>query len=571
MVVRWLTSKNIEPNYEQIRPLEIIIIFLYFLSPIHAVGTFESLCAYPFFYGRGTLKGTKCDVEYYMDTSDDLKAYDMCATLSPFEITYYKFGYPTLCTYVKTHFCEDSELTLYDKCIVVKGFAEYGSSGCGDRYKMHNIEHREEQKWITVLLESTIAEVWIANINEGAKFLNPRFDKGTKGIGTEQMKVTLRIQGDSFGSYLRGTAFYEHMSKNLPHLCSKPARASEATILEISNMFETLGFQGGIAKDRKGNARPFLFFPSMMPVKGGKFDPKFDELHETCQLLPNGYAASLYDFLSVDAFISARAGLPAGLYRASVGRIPSFSSDPSSDCSLDKDYKANRKRWTYYGPKNSTAISDDKYWSDKYPANTCADLPRTTVGLLNHYVDIPAFVRRPIICTYGNPPDLPPLRPDDQCNRAAHFDHNKQRCVCNDPSADGKIKDPEKYGKFPEGVICIDCTSTTITRSIMFVLDNTGSVGHDGWAQQKDFMRKVAESIKNVRMGLVIIAADPNIEIEIDYYNKNKEKVWNFIKHKRWGNRWTGIGPALRLARLSLEVLLYPFIAFVYKSIKLLF
>ncbi|KAK6744416.1 hypothetical protein RB195_011236 [Necator americanus] len=455
---------------------------------------------------------------------------------------------------VKSHYCEDSELSLYDKCIVVKNYGEFSLDACGDSHKLHTIEHRDELKWITVLLELSVPEVWIANKDEDAELLNPRFEKGRGRENATDLRATLHIQGDSFGSYLRGTTFYAETSKKLPYLCSRSAMAFESTIRDIFNVITTLGFQSEMGKDRTGAPRPFSFLPLMMAVRGSKFDPQLQELHQACQLLPNGYAASLYDFYNKEGFSAIRAKFPDGLCRTTIGRIPSFSVDPEPSCVHNKEeYKANRKRWTYYGPGNFTALSNEAYWEEKYPSNLCADLPRTTAGLLQSYVDIPAIARRPILCTYGNPPSVIPLKLDDQCNKAAHFDHAKQRCVCNNPEKDGKVIDPKKYAKFPEGIVCIDCVNTTVVRSIVFVLDDSGTVKNEGWLEQKKFMVKVTELIKNIRVGIVVIAGTPTVEVDIDFYENNKGKIKNFLETKEWGNKWTSIGPALYLARKSLE------------------
>ncbi|KAK6744999.1 hypothetical protein RB195_011608 [Necator americanus] len=522
-------------------------------SDATVLGTFEALCAYPFFYGTGKLQGMECEVSYLMDTFESTKAYDLCATLSPFEVKSYKFGYPTTCLYVKTHNCEDNELALYGKCLVVKSYSEFSPDECGGSYKVHSIEHREELKWVTVLLELTVADVWISNKGGSAKWLNPRFGEGTNERNVGDMNIALRIKGDSFGSYLRGTAFYEKPSKKLPHLCSRAAMAFETTIRDTFNIISNLGIQSEMGRDRSGAMRPFSFVPLMIPIRGTKFDPHLRELHEACQLLPNGYAASLYDYYTKEEFKKVRAKFPSGMYRTTVGRMSSYDTH-EVDCMMsNKDYKAHRKRWTYYGPGNFTALSNEEFWENDNPAEKCSDLPRTTAGLLQGYLDIPAIARRPVICTYGNPPNVPPLNPNDQCNKAAHFNHVKQRCVCNNPDADGKRKDPKKYANFPEGIICIDCTNTTITRSIMFVLDQSGTVKEDGWEEQKKFMFKATEMMKNIKVGIVIIAGKPYIQIPLDKYENNKEKIKHFLENEPWKDLWTGIGWSLKLARESLE------------------
>ncbi|EPB79851.1 von Willebrand factor type A domain protein [Ancylostoma ceylanicum] len=197
--------------------------------------------------------------------------------------------------------------------------------------------------------------------------------------------------------------------------------------------------------------------------------------------------------------------------------------------------------------------SSGSHWLDGYPAEMCADLPPTTGALLDGMVDVPAIARRPIICTYGNPPNLPALHPSDQCNKAAHYDEETKRCLCNNPEKDGRIYDPEKYGHYPEGIVCIDCANTTRTRSIVFILDNTGTVGESGWKAQKEFMMKVMKAMKNIRVGLVILSGDPHVEIPMDYFENNRKKFEDFLENQKWGNKWTAVGVALFRARELLQ------------------
>ncbi|ETN76158.1 hypothetical protein NECAME_03531 [Necator americanus] len=118
------------------------------------------------------VQGMECEVSYPMDTLNDLKAYDLCATTSPFEVRFYKFGYPTKCIYgeFKSHYCEDSELSLYDKCIVVKNYGEFSLDACGDSHKLHTIEHRDELKWITGTSRKICLSINVHFLNLFSKF-----------------------------------------------------------------------------------------------------------------------------------------------------------------------------------------------------------------------------------------------------------------------------------------------------------------------------------------------------------------------------------------------------------------
>ncbi|KAK6060648.1 hypothetical protein COOONC_01690 [Cooperia oncophora] len=71
------------------------------------------------------------------------------------------------------------------------------------------------------------------------------------------------------------------------------------------------------------------------------------------------------------------------------------------------------------------------HWAYSYPSNMCADTPRiTAVMAVDGYRDFPAIARLPVICTFGNPPDLKTRSDDEVCSAAAYFDKSKGRCVC---------------------------------------------------------------------------------------------------------------------------------------------
>ncbi|EYC17257.1 hypothetical protein Y032_0031g2358 [Ancylostoma ceylanicum] len=70
---------------------------------------------------------------------------------------------------------------------------------------------------------------------------------------------------------------------------------------------------------------------------------------------------------------------------------------------------------------------------------------------------------------------------------------------------------------------------------------------------QKEFMVNVSKTMKNIRVGLVIISGASHVEIEMDYYENNKAKIDKFVREFKWGNKWTGVGVALYKARKMLE------------------
>ncbi|KAK5981600.1 hypothetical protein GCK32_021593, partial [Trichostrongylus colubriformis] len=55
------------------------------------------------------------------------------------------------------------------------------------------------------------------------------------------------------------------------------------------------------------------------------------------------------------------------------------------------------------------------------------------------------------------------------------------------------------------GMICLSCSSFEITRSVIFILDDSGSVGEEGWEEEKRFVANILKHLKGARAGVVII------------------------------------------------------------------
>ncbi|KAL6725626.1 hypothetical protein Aduo_007665 [Ancylostoma duodenale] len=141
---------------------------------------------------------------------------------------------------------------------------------------------------------------------------------------------------------------------------------------------------------------------------------------------------------------------------------------------------------------------------------------------------------------------------EDTCSRAATYNKTTKRCQCNNPEADGVKMDPEKYKGFPEGVVCYDCDTTVEGRSVVFVLDESGTVDANGWIQQIEFMKDVANNIKTVRTGIVIMQEPPKISMKMGLHSKKELEDW-VEKNKEYEAMWTLTGHALYLARTMLE------------------
>ncbi|EYC00315.1 hypothetical protein Y032_0116g555 [Ancylostoma ceylanicum] len=232
-------------------------------------------------------------------------------------------------------------------------------------------------------------------------------------------------------------------------------------------------------------------------------------------------AATLWNRVRNSSIFSARTVVPP-LVRTTAGRDPSVELEASKNCKPFKLYKQQRKTWNHYSSDGNQTAVNESYWEKDMPDNMCADLPRTTAGMLvKGYYDIPAIARRPVLCTYGTPPNLPPRRKEDMCNDYAYYDVNKGRCVCK--GMDAKERDPEKYADYPWGTVCVECETSSEERSIVFILDGSGTVERIGWRQQKLFMEQVVKHLKSVRVGVVVVADISFVAFEMDSYEKIKD------------------------------------------------
>ncbi|KAK6021620.1 hypothetical protein OSTOST_12703, partial [Ostertagia ostertagi] len=59
-------------------------------------------------------------------------------------------------------------------------------------------------------------------------------------------------------------------------------------------------------------------------------------------------------------------------------------------------------------------------------------------------------------------------------------------------------------------------------KSIMFILDSTGTVGQSGWDQILRFMDRVINSIDKVRTGAIILSNVPVINLEMGEHSRDK-------------------------------------------------
>ncbi|CAJ0598514.1 unnamed protein product [Cylicocyclus nassatus] len=526
------------------------LLHIYLLS--HA-GTFETLCITPFQFGKGELKGLECKVTYQMQTNSEAAAKDVCEALSPFDVQKSTAGFPTTCTYEKTHQCKIQEISLYDYCIVVKNRTEFSPEACGENYTLFTIQNQAEHKWISVFLHTQYFEFWTGNEKDG--YLKPS-SSGQVKLDTSSMRIKLRV-GTAIEDVRKGKAYFELPQKKLFHLCARPAQAFMSTVNQMRETFQALGLTSGQATDHFNKSRPFTYMSLMLPVAGvAKYYPDVHRLQEACKLMPHGYVASLNDYIDNKEFESLRTMFPHGSYRTTAARNPIFyiiqkkcHRDPNQDVYKSSNY------W-YYDPSNVSAMILEEHWENQYPSLLCSDMPRTTIAMRRAYVDMPAFARLALICSYGNPPNLPPLRPEEQCSKRAIYKNGK--CQCVDPKKDAKILDPVHYGHYPEALFCLDCggVDNAETRAVVFIVDNTDSVPRSGWDRQKLWLKEIVDAVGNIQAGVMVLRFDSYVSINVgDSKNPDWRREFdNWVATHKWADAYDRhVGIAFRRAIEELD------------------
>ncbi|EYC14225.1 hypothetical protein Y032_0041g412 [Ancylostoma ceylanicum] len=134
---------------------------------------------------------------------------------------------------------------------------------------------------------------------------------------------------------------------------------------------------------------------------------------------------------------------------------------------------------------------------------------------------------------------------EEACNRAAVWNPALKRCECRNPQADGRIMKPELYSEYPPGTVCMDCQSTVEMKTVLFLLDRSGSVELKGWLtvrarieifalmfgdkkplivtsicmQQLDFMKSIANSVKPVLAAVIVMKQIPFVALDFGHHS----------------------------------------------------
>ncbi|KAL6725624.1 hypothetical protein Aduo_007663 [Ancylostoma duodenale] len=368
--------------------------------------TFIRLCQKPGLRGKGKLEGTtKCTITFpYKKTNDDSAAEKFCTIVTPFPVQSYTKGTPTICVYEKRYRCNAHEEDINDTCFIVHTKdGPFDPDACPDGYSLHVFTDRQQLKWVAVLLGEEYKATWVGNKGTDAAVLKPEEPprRRKRDAKDNDRPIWVRLNKYPSDRTKMGHAYYGGTHFKLPYLCSREATPFEESEEEDNEFLQKLGYDIEIVTMKDGKKRGYIFLHVMLPVEATEFEANFTELHKACDAV-DGYVATREDFDSEKSYKDILTKLGPWFMRTPVGRSPSFKANSPSDCSKDPNFEKSKKFWSYYDKKGTAMKMSTNVWYKNYPSNMCADQRRITAVMhKDGYVDVPAFVRRPVVCVAG--------------------------------------------------------------------------------------------------------------------------------------------------------------------------
>ncbi|WKY11553.1 hypothetical protein Q1695_003265 [Nippostrongylus brasiliensis] len=469
---------------------------------------FERYCSYPLLLAeRGHLDGDYCTVKFPLFSKDTVAATEICEENAPFTVKQAISGeFYTTCKYERPPIkCGDDEVSLFDVCLSLGDFGNYTQADekCGEGRSLYVITNENDWVWTAAAFESSAKYMWVGVDEEFEKQAQPIQEKKKPRRkkraanddaydGVEDVAKPVKMQNSMSTKHSRGTLFVAAKGEQHKFLCMGSGVYYQRGIESLIDDAKAIGLDVFEAKDRFGSKRPFVVFNSVFAVQlKSRFEVSYTDYQDLCNVFPNGYVASRYDFYDDDEFRKVMSNSKMKRLRTKILRDKSMDAEPSSSCGEDAEqHKIFRKKFVFINENGTRSAIPPEHWYSAYPMNMCADTPRVTAVMTpGGYQDYPAIARFPVLCTFGNPPTLPTADNRDLCNSAAHYDTATERCVCNDISSDVKVKYPDKFKELPYGTICETCSLTEHGRAFVFLLDQSGSVNRYEWAQVASFLR----------------------------------------------------------------------------------
>ncbi|KAK5972477.1 hypothetical protein GCK32_013561 [Trichostrongylus colubriformis] len=98
-------------------------------------------------------------------------------------------------------------------------------------------------------------------------------------------------------------------------------------------------------------------------------------------------------------------------------------------------------------------------------------------------------------------------------------------------------------------MICMSCNTREITRSVVFIIDDSGSVGTNGWEEQKKFVANaVSKHLKGARTGVVKIHCPARKMLDMGLHTP--AEIMSSLGS--YTNGWSGLGDAAYIAEQML-------------------
>ncbi|VDM62315.1 unnamed protein product [Angiostrongylus costaricensis] len=313
-----------------------------------------------------------------------------------------------------------------------------------------------EQKWIAGEWTCFRNQIWYpgqALDNMEGRLANEKSDK--YAIITSKGLVA---------AFRSGTVVPIMESTHLPVMCSRPAPINAHYPKAITEKMKELGFKSFVYNDASKQPRPFIILRALIEFEvTNEFSAGGKRLHQACESLRNGYAATPLDFYNVNDFKAMLKEAKVNIVGVPGSRIDSVGAKNNEQCAKGP-YPGRYRNDFFFELKNGGMKSarEDKYWRPTFPDRFCADTPRTALGFSQEgLVDIPNSARMFVVCTYGEESRATDEDRAAKCSKHATYDKKTDTCTCMNPFSDLKYTNmfitTENDKSRKQGTKCVNC------------------------------------------------------------------------------------------------------------------